>query len=200
MLRRKTLAILGTSRIKRPQYGTVQGEMFSVEGAYYSCCGGIRVVRQSGKNNSGMLASRVYRANARAGRRSWVKDTHSLNGTQGMYIRKQQQRAATESQREQESFLAKYSTSQIAEMQNKPCCKMPRIGLRAYPPTRIKYFQPQGLSQGHYLHTGLLTSKCLPPPRHKEHFPMLLNNKYCSKTILTYEDAKAAGYYKKCSV
>lgn len=199
MLRRKTLAILGTSRVKRPRYGAVRGEMFSAEGTYYSCCGGGRVVRQSGKTNSGMLSSRVYRANARAGRKSWVKDTHSLNGSQSMHIKKQQQRATTSSYREQSKFLATTKPSEIAEMQNFPCCKMPRIGLRPYPPTRIKHFQPQGLSQGHYLQTGLLASKCLPPPRHKEHFPMWLNNNTCAKSYLTYKDATDAGFYKKCS-
>ena len=201
ILKRKALSKAG---LQVSKFGHDDNNFFSPNGSYFSCCAGVMRANQTSKSGLSVLASRTYRGGARAGRKSWVKDTNSLNSSQESYISKKKREAAAQAERNQYLFLEDNSPEEIKRQQlatSRICtdCTVPRIGPRIYPYTGIKYFNPIGRSQSEYMHSKLQLKKDLPTPPDKRAFPMVLNNTYCANTIYTYKQAKQMGLYKDCN-
>lgn len=184
--------------------GHDDNNFFSPNGSYFNCCGGPLRINKTSKSGLSVLASRTYRGGARAGRKSWVKDTSALNNSQENYISKKKREASAKADRNQALFLANNTPGEILEKQMRTSticsdCTVSRIGPRIFPNTGIKYFDPLGRSQSEYMSSKLQVKKDLPTPPDKAHFPMVLNNTYCADTIYTYKQAKKMGLYKDCS-
>ena len=200
LLKRKAFCVAGIQVGRR---GHDDNYFYSPNGSYFSCCAGVNRVNQTSKSGLSVLASRTYRGGARAGRKSWVKDTNPLNSSQESYISRKKRQAAAKAERNQYLFLENNTPEEIEQKQlhtSRICegCQVPRIGPRIYPYTGIKYFNPLGRSQSDYMNSKLQLKKDLPTPPDKRHFPMVLNNTFCADTIYTYKQAKEMGLYKDC--
>lgn len=148
-----------------------------------SCCtNDPSIIKPTVKNTAGMIDTK-YKWMSGTYPNWWVQDTSPLNFSQGMFIEKLKADAAGRCGEVLSTNAGTSTDSDVQWINGIPHC------------TKLLAKDPKAaVSSGEYMSSGLLKSKCLPPPPSKQPFPLpLTNGNTCQTTYLTWQQAQAAG-------